>query len=122
DPKRPKPYTSEQHFKSAAEMVELFSDIPSAIQNTVEIAKRCNTYIPLGTNFLPDFQPPEGMTLDEFFRKRSQDGLEERFQKLFGSSLTQEQRDIYQARLDEEIGIIIQMGFPGYFLIVMDFI
>lgn len=122
DPRRPKNYTPEQYFKTPAQMLELFSDLPEALANTVQIAKRCSVEIPLGTNYLPDFKPPAGLTLDQFFRERSQQGLEERFQKLYAGQMTPEKRQIYQERLDEELDIIIQMGFPGYFLIVMDFI
>lgn len=106
-------------------MIELFSDIPDAIENTVEIAKRCNIEVKLGTHFLPNFPIPDGMTIDEYFRKVSFDGLEERLSVLLPKDTTEDyeaKRQVYVDRLNFELDIIIQMGFPGYFLIVMDFI
>ena len=105
-------------------MAELFSDLPDALQNTVEIAKRCNIEVQLGKYFLPDFPVPEGMTIDEYFRKVSFDGLEERLQVLLPKDTPDydAKKQVYIDRLNFELDIIIQMGFPGYFLIVMDFI
>jgi hypothetical protein len=106
-------------------MAELFSDIPEALENTVEIAKRCNIEVKLGTHFLPNFPIPDGMTIDEYFRKVSFDGLEERLAVLLPKDTTEDyeaKRQVYVDRLNFELDIIIQMGFPGYFLIVMDFI
>lgn len=122
DPRRPKLYSAEQYFKTAEQMCQLFEDIPEAIDNTIEIAKRCSVELPLGTNYLPDFKPPAGLTLEQFFRQRSQQGLDERIQKLFGGQLAPDALKVYQDRLVEELDIIVQMGFSGYFLIVMDFI
>lgn len=122
DPKRPKPYTNEQYFKTPEQMIELFADIPEAIANTVHIAQRCNVNIPVGINYLPNFEPPDGLTLNDYFHKRSHTGLTQRLHKLFGNNLSASKRQIYLDRLDEELNIIVQMGFPGYFLIVMDFI
>jgi DNA polymerase-3 subunit alpha len=124
DPRRQRRYSDQQYLRSAAEMAELFSDIPEALENTVEIAKRCNVEIKLGTPFLPDYPVPEGMTMAEFFRSISHKGLDERLAFLFdptGSDFPEKQK-IYRERLDFELDVIIQMGFPGYFLIVMDFI
>ena len=124
DPRRIKRYSEEQYLKTEEEMCELFSDIPEALENSVEIARRCSVYVHLGEYFLPEFPIPEGMTMDEFFRKFSHDGLTERLQSILDpadpeyASKEQEYRD----RLDFELNIILQMGFPGYFLIVMDFI
>ncbi|MEM8593570.1 MAG: DNA polymerase III subunit alpha [Pseudomonadota bacterium] len=124
DPRRERKYSSEQYFKTADEMVELFSDIPEAIENTVEISKRCSVEIELGKHYLPDFPIPDGMTLEEFFREVCHKGLKNRFAKDIrlesGESPREEQQ--YWDRLEFEIDIILQMGFPGYFLIVMDFI
>ena len=129
DPRRVRRYSEQQYLRSADEMCELFSDIPSALENTVEIAKRCNVTIKLGTPFLPDYPVPEGLTMGEFFRQLSHRGLDERLdvlhkQKVFDASAPNfsEKQRIYRERLDFELDVIIQMGFPGYFLIVMDFI
>ena len=124
DPKRPRDYSEQQYFRSSEEMCELFSDIPSAIENTLEIAKRCNIELDLGTYYLPKYPIPQGMTMDDFFRDVSVKGLEERLDVLLDKSADdyQEKRQLYYDRLEFELEIIIQMGFPGYFLIVMDFI
>ncbi|WIE51760.1 DNA polymerase III subunit alpha [Pseudomonas sp. GM17] len=125
DPRRSKNYSDQQYLKSAEEMAELFSDLPEALENTVEIAKRCNIEVKLGKHFLPDYPIPDGMTIDEYFRKVSFDGLEERLSVLLPKDTTEDyeaKRQVYVDRLNFELNIIIQMGFPGYFLIVMDFI
>jgi DNA polymerase-3 subunit alpha len=124
DPQRPRNYSDQQYFRSAEEMAELFSDIPSALENTVEIARRCNIEIELGTYYLPRYPVPEGMLMDDFFRQVSWEGLEERLDFLLDKDAPdyREKRKPYEERLEFELDIIIQMGFPGYFLIVMDFI
>lgn len=124
DPRRPKRYSEEQYFKSEKEMMTLFQDIPAAIENTVEIAKRCNVHIPLDTHHLPDYPIPEGLTLDQFFRQCSEKGLEERLLFTLDENNTNPEvkRQAYYDRLNFELDVILQMGFPGYFLIVMDFI
>ncbi|MWJ27336.1 DNA polymerase III subunit alpha [Halomonas sp. ZH2S] len=129
DPRREQRYTEEQYLKSPAEMAELFADIPEALENSVMIAQRCNVDVRLGEIFLPEFEIPEGLTQDEFFRKVSHDGLNQRLDFLFPAERyprdSEEYAEIdarYRKRLDFELDIIIQMGFPGYFLIVMDFI
>ncbi len=123
DTRRPRPYTEEQYFKSTAEMAELFSDLPEALQNTVEIAKRCNLSITLGKNYLPDFPTPDGITLDDFLCQEAARGLEKRLLQLFPDADERAaQRPVYEARLQIETATIVQMGFPGYFLIVADFI
>ncbi|MGH1461693.1 MAG: DNA polymerase III subunit alpha [Neptuniibacter sp.] len=124
DPTRPKEYSEQQYFRSQEEMAELFSDIPSAVQNSVEIAKRCNIEIEIGTYYLPKYPIPEGMLMDDYFRKVSFDGLEERLEVLLDKDDPEYsgKRQLYIDRLEFELDIIIQMGFPGYFLIVMDFI
>lgn len=124
DSRRPRNYSDQQYLKTPEEMWELFSDLPEALENTVEIARRCNIDVQLGTYFLPDFPVPDGMTMDEYFRKVSFDGLEERLEVLLPKD-TQDyeaKKQVYIDRLNFELDIIIQMGFPGYFLIVMDFI
>ncbi|MGM8228768.1 DNA polymerase III subunit alpha [Cellvibrio sp. ARAG 10.3] len=124
DPRRERRYSDQQYLRSPEEMAELFSDIPEAIANTVEIAKRCNVTIQMGKYFLPEYPIPEGMTEAEFFRKISHEGLEERLERILDKSAPDyaERRKVYDDRLTFELDIIVQMGFPGYFLIVMDFI
>ncbi|MEH6458211.1 MAG: DNA polymerase III subunit alpha, partial [Cocleimonas sp.] len=128
DNTRPKIYSEQQYLRTAAEMHELFSDIPEAIQNTIEIAKRCNVTLTLGKNYLPAFPIPEGMTEAEFFAEESVKGLELRYQDIFDESILNnpevfaEKRIAYDERLQIELDVINGMGFPGYFLIVADFI
>ncbi|MFB6349738.1 DNA polymerase III subunit alpha [Moraxella sp. ZJ142] len=124
--KRPREYTELQYFKSQDEMAELFADLPQAIENTERLASRCNVTLTLGINVLPDFPIPEGDTIETFFRKVSQDGLNKRLDKLYPIERRDDDwdkiRKPYDERLEYELGIILKMGFPGYFLIVMDFI
>ena len=123
DARRPKLYTEEQYFKSPDEMVELFSDLPEALDNSVEIAKRCNLSITLGEHYLPHFPTPQGITLDDFLRQEAARGFEKRLIQLFPDPVErQAQRPIYDERLKTETETIVQMEFPGYFLIVADFI
>ena len=124
DPRRVRRYSEQQYLRSAAEMAELFSDIPEALENSVEIAKRCNATIKLGTPFLPDYPVPEGLTMGEYFRQLAHGGLDERLAFLFDANAADfpAKQAEYRQRLDFELDVIIQMGFPGYFLIVMDFI
>lgn len=125
DPRRSRNYSDQQYLKSPAEMAELFSDLPEALENTVEIAKRCNIQVQLGKYFLPDFPTPNGMSIDDYLRHVSHEGLEERLAVLWPKETTPDyetKRQTYLDRLKFELDIIIQMGFPGYFLIVMDFI
>ena len=126
DNRRPRIYSPEQYFKTTEQMAELFADIPSALQNTVEIAKRCTVSLRLGFNDLPDYPIPEGHTIDTYFAHLCEVGLEERLNYLYpveqrGADWP-EVRKPYDERLAFEIKIILDMGFPGYFLIVMDFI
>ena len=123
DKRRPKIYTEESYFKSPEEMAELFSDLPEALTNTIEIAKRCNLSITLGKNYLPDFPTPDGVPLDDFLCQEAMRGLEKRLLQLFPCPAErEEQRPTYAARLKIETDTIVQMGFSGYFLIVADFI
>ena len=124
DPRRPRLYTDQQYLRSPQEMAELFADLPEALANTVEIARRCNLVLELGKPYLPDYPVPEGMTMDEFFRKLSHEGLDQRMDQLFDRAAPDFPDRVrhYRERLDFELDTIIQMGFPGYFLIVMDFI
>ena len=124
DPRRTTLYSKQQYLRSAEEMADLFKDIPEAIQNTVEIAKRCNLHLTLGESVLPDFPVPEGMTESHFFIRQSKSGLAQRLAQRYDSSASHfdEIKEKYQLRLQEELEVIIQMGFSGYFLIVADFI
>ncbi|PKO91454.1 MAG: DNA polymerase III subunit alpha [Betaproteobacteria bacterium HGW-Betaproteobacteria-10] len=123
DVRRPKTYTEEQYFKTQAEMTDLFADLPEALENSLEIAKRCNIELTLGKNFLPNFPTPEGMTLDDFLVAEAKSGLEVRLAQLYPDPEERlKRRPEYDARLVFECNTIVQMGFPGYFLIVADFI
>ncbi len=121
--RRVRKFTREQYFKSSAQMVELFADIPSAVANTLEIAKRCNVSLVLGKPQLPDYPTPNGMAIDAYFRFSSHEGLKERLAHLYPDATKREaERQRYEERLEFEINTILKMGFPGYFLIVGDFI
>ncbi|MEO6171915.1 MAG: DNA polymerase III subunit alpha, partial [Arenimonas sp.] len=120
DPKRPREYSREQYLKSPEQMQELFTDIPEALQNTVELAKRCNFELTLGTYYLPQFPVPADHTLDSWIRECAHLGLIKRLEK--HGTAPGHHIDDYEQRLDIELGVIIKMGFPGYFLIVADFI
>ncbi len=124
DPRRDRRFSDQQYLRSAEEMIELFADIPEAVENTVEIARRCSVEVGMGKYFLPNYPIPEGMTMDDYFRKVSEEGLEMRLAKTLSRDDPdyEARRDEYYKRLNFELDIIIQMGFPGYFLIVMDFI
>jgi DNA polymerase-3 subunit alpha len=124
DTRRPKDYTDQQYLRSTEEMLTLFADIPEALENTVHIAQRCNLKLTLGKNFLPDFPVPEGMTLGELMATESEKGLEERLLQYpaVGKGSAQDNRQVYFDRLAIELKVITEMGFPGYFMIVADFI
>ena len=128
NPRRVKRFTREQYFKTQAQMEALFADIPSAVANSVEIARRCNLTLAMGKNYLPDFPTPvladgSSMPMGEYFRELSFEGLEERLLHLFPDAARRDARRAdYVERLDFEIKTILDMGFPGYFLIVSDFI
>ncbi len=123
DKRRPRDFTEEQYLKSQDEMCELFADLPEALENSVEIARRCSLTVQLGKNFLPQFPTPDGMSLDDFLVLEAKKGLEDRLAHLYADPERREQeRPRYEARLKFETDTIIQMGFPGYFLIVADFI
>ncbi|TVR01456.1 MAG: DNA polymerase III subunit alpha [Deltaproteobacteria bacterium] len=108
-------------LKSPQDMAELFADLPEALENSVRIAERCNVEIPLGQVYLPQFPIPDGHTTETYFREVAAEGLEERFAELEAVGRPVD-RVGYRERLETELGIIIEMGFPGYFLIVWDFI
>jgi len=124
DSRRPRRFSEQQYFRSPEEMQELFSDIPEAIENTLEIAKRCNVELTLGKNYLPDFPVPTGMSMAEYFGELSREGLEKRLEIILRKDDPDyvNKRKVYDERLQVELDVINNMGFPGYFLIVADFI
>ena len=127
NPRRAKRFTRDQYFKTQAEMVALFADLPSAVANSVEIARRCSLSLVLGKPQLPDFPTPlvdgQRMPIEDYFRQASQEGLAKRLAAIFPDpAQRQAKQPPYQERLEFELGVIMKMGFPGYFLIVSDFI
>ena len=123
NPKRVVRFTPEQYFKTQEQMIDLFNDLPSAIVNSVEIAKRCNLILQLGKPRLPDFPIPNGLSLEEYLDQQTHAGLEKRLIQLYpDETIRSQEKSRYVDRLNFEIKTIIQMGFPGYFLIVADFI
>ncbi len=124
DPNRPRRYTEQQYLRSIETMQSLFADFPEAIENSVEIAKRCNLQLQLGKNFLPHCPVPENMTEESYFIQLSREGLEKRLAFLFDTHARDfvAKRKPYDERLQIELDVIVGMGFSGYFLIVADFI
>ncbi len=120
DPKRPKDYSAEQYLKSSEEMAALFADVPDAIDNTLALATRCNVEMKLGEYALPAFPVPSEHTIESWLRNSAREGLAKRLET---APLAEgKSREVYDARLETELDVIIEMGFPGYFLIVADFI
>jgi DNA polymerase-3 subunit alpha len=117
DPRRRRPYSDAQYLKSAAEMAETFSDLPEALENTLEIARRCNLSLTLGKHYLPNFPLPDDASLPDFLAREARAGLDTRLAHTAGDA----EPAVYAERLEHELGVIVQMGFPGYFLIVADF-
>ena len=123
DNRRPRDFTAEQYFKTQAEMAELFADYPQALENTVELARRCAFEFTLGKSRLPNFPTPGGESIEDYLRLQAQAGLARRLESLYpDEARRREVEPRYAARLEFEAKTIIQMGFPGYFLIVADFI
>jgi DNA polymerase-3 subunit alpha len=127
DASRPRLYSEQQYLRGPEEMLELFSDIPEALENSVEIAKRCNLAIEIGKSYLPDYEVPAGQTADSFLRVQSEEGLKSKLELISASQAGGEVEQEfsaadYDSRLDIELDVICRMGFPGYFLIVADFI
>ncbi|AWB32629.1 DNA polymerase III subunit alpha [Orrella marina] len=123
NPKRNRRFTADQYFKSSQEMAELYADVPSAVQNTLAIAMRCNLTLTLGQPRLPEFPTPPGLTIDQYLVQLSEEGLARRLEQLYPHPEERvAQAPKYQERLEWECKTIIQMGFSGYFLIVQDFI
>lgn len=122
DKRRPRNYSEQQYLRSSEEMCELFHDLPSAISNTITIATRCTLELNLGSYYLPNF-PTGNLTVEQYLIEKSKDGLEQRLIALFPDPEVREtHRDAYIERLMIELEVINNMGFPGYFLIVMEFI
>ncbi|BAO81394.1 DNA polymerase III, alpha subunit [Serpentinimonas raichei] len=127
NPRRPRRFTREQYFKTGADMAALFADLPGALAQTLEIARRCSLRLTLGKPQLPAFPipPVDGQQLgtEDYFRHVAQQGLQQRLQQLYTDAAERaRQQERYQERLEFELGTIVKMGFPGYFLIVSDFI
>ncbi len=120
DPRRPRDYSPEQYLKPADAMAKLFADVPDAIDNTVALATRCNFELSLGTYYLPAFPVPADETLDSWIRSQAREGLARRLER--HPPAPEHGRSPYEQRLESELEVIVQMGFPGYFLIVADFI
>lgn len=125
DPRRRHDYNAQQYLRSAEEMIDLFKDLPQAIENTWRISQRCTLKLDLGNNYLPRFPTPDGLSVEDYLSQLSRKGLEERFIHIFQGQETEAiatARAPYDARLQIELDVINSMGFPGYFLIVADFI
>lgn len=123
DERRARDFTPSQYFAAPEEITARFADIPAALENTREIAKRCSLTVTLGKNYLPDFPTPNGQSLNDYLIESANAGLAERMALLYPDAAERQERyGDYQARLDFELDTIIKMGFPGYFLIVADFI
>ena len=123
NPRRAKKFNDEQYFLTQAEMEQRFTDLPAALANSIEIAKRCNLSLVLGQPRLPDFPTPPGITLDEYLLALSEVGLERHMERNFPDREERaKEMPRYHERLVFEVKTISQMGFPGYFLIVADFI
>ena len=120
DPRRPHLYSAEQYLKSEEQMCELFADLPEALENSVELAKRCNLELEFGKNYLPAFPVPSDHTLESWMRTQTHEGMEARLAK--HPAMEGFTHADYVSRLDIELGVIISMDFAGYFLIVADFI
>ncbi len=118
DARRPKNYTEQQYFRHQAEMLALFTDLPSALQNTLEIAKRWTVTLTLGKNFLPRCDVPSGFTTEQWLANNAQEGLQKHLTRLH---ISPEKFNEYDTRLATEIDVINRMGFAAYFLIVADF-
>ena len=124
DPRRSREFTDQQYLRTPEEMQSLFTDIPEALENSVEIARRCNLELELGKNYLPDFPVPDGMSMAAYFKAQAEEGLECRLEQILDPAMeaVDQTRGRYKQRLATEIDVILEMGFPGYFLIVADFI
>ena len=121
NPERPRGYTEQQYFRDPEEMRQLFEDLPEALTNSVEIAKRCNLSLRLGDNHLPDYKIPDGTSSEDYLERCSRNGLVTRLDESSAAGRAVTDTDVYEQRLDRELSVICRMGYPGYFLIVADF-
>ncbi|MEO5572982.1 MAG: DNA polymerase III subunit alpha [Gammaproteobacteria bacterium] len=123
DTRRPHDYSEQQYLRSPAEMAELFSDIPEALENTLQIARRCNLELHLGQNYLPAFPMLDDISAEDYCRTQARIGLEKQLAILFPDLvLRAAQQESYEQRLTTELDVVTGMGFAGYFLIVADFV
>ncbi len=121
--RRQRRFTDQQYFTTQEEMLQKFADLPQALENSVEIAQRCNLTLQLGKPQLPNFPTPNGESLEEYLTLTSREGLKKRLVERYPTpDIREKHRPHYEDRLELEIKTIIEMGFPGYFLIVADFI
>ena len=121
DPRRERRYSEAQHLRSAEDMAALFDDLPEALENTVEIAKRCNLDLKLGAYHPPNYPTENGESLEAFLRRSATEGLETRL-RARASAGCDVVAETYTERLDHELGIIEETGFAGYFLVVAEFV
>ena len=121
DPGRPRLYSEQQYLRTAAEMQQLFADLPEALENSVEIARRCNVALSLGETHLPDYEVPGGLAPADYLREQAEAGLVLRLAEAGLEGISGPAAG-YQQRLTDELAVICRMGFAGYFLIVADFI
>ena len=122
DPRRPRRHSAAQHLKPPQAMAQLFADLPEAVQNTLEVAKRCTVELDLGASCLPNYPVPAGVSLEGYLRQEAQVGLAARLAEIHALGAYPADEAAYRERLAYELGVINQTGYPGYFLIVMDFI
>ena len=123
DSRRAKEYCENQYLRSSEEMLSIFSDIPEALVNTINITKRCNLELQLNEFYLPDFKVPEKKSAEEFLKSLSKKGLRNKIDLIKSSSNAYEiDESLYLNRLEYELDMICKLGFSGYFLIVADFV
>lgn len=122
DAHRPRLYSEQQYLRTEAEMTDLFSDLPEALENTVQIACRCNFALHFGQNFLPAYPVPAGHSTESFLRAETEAGLQGRLAVMSTDGSVEVRAQPYRDRLETELDVILRMGFAGYFLIVADFI
>ena len=122
DPDRAREYSKEQHLRSESVMREVFESYPQAIENTEQIALRCNCRLDLGRTLLPAYPTPEGESMDDYLDRRADEGLAHRLERLEASGLMVGPESTYRQRLEHELGVIHETGFSGYFVIVADFV
>jgi len=122
DPDRAREYSKEQHLRSESVMREAFESYPEALENTEQIAVRCNCRLDLGRTLLPAFPTPDGESMDDYLDRLAHEGLTRRLERLETSGRMVGPESDYRERLEHELGVIHQTGFSGYFVIVADFV